>query len=94
MAAGNRNTQDMNEDKSHPSTSNDTGNLYSGLFNTPASSAPVIITLLSDPGSFSALTLQQKKLFISALLDTVGPVKPDTKCLVVKRKTFQPHRRR
>lgn len=63
-----------NLDKEDASTPN-----YRGLFDTPASSAPVIISLTSEPKSFKLLTLHQKKLFISALLDAVGPVKSDTK---------------
>ena len=82
MAANNSNITDAFEDpalSSHSYLNSSTDNRYSGLFDTPANSAPVIISLVSEPGSFNSLTLQKKKAFISSLIGIIGSVKPDTK---------------
>lgn len=46
----------------------------SELFNPPASSAPIIVSLVSEPESFNRLSLTEKAKFINELLQIIGPV--------------------
>ncbi len=51
----------------------------SDLFSTPASGAPIIVQLISEPCWFHALNLTAKKIFIARLIDIIGQVRPGTK---------------
>lgn len=51
----------------------------SDLFTSPASGAPVIIQLASEPRSFCPMSLTEKKKFMACLIDIIGQVKPGTK---------------
>ena len=74
MADSNPLTNEMAKETTINSQSylNNTGNRYCDLFNVPASSAPVIFSLISAPGCFNSLTLL--KTFINLLVDVIGPV--------------------
>jgi hypothetical protein len=52
---------------------------FSDLFNSPASGAPIIIQLISEPCSFRPWNFTVKKNFIAGLITLIGQVRPGTK---------------
>lgn len=51
----------------------------SELFNPPASSTPIIVSLVSEPESLKSLSLTEKVKFIYELVQIIGPVSKGTK---------------
>lgn len=52
---------------------------FSDLFSSPASGAPIIIQLVSEPCSFRLMNLTEKKSLIAGIIDIIGQVRPGTK---------------
>jgi len=52
---------------------------FSDLFSSPASGAPIIVQLSSEPLTFRSMNLTEKKKFITGLIELIGQVRPGTK---------------
>lgn len=50
--------------------------IFSDLFSSPASGAPIIVQLASEPLTFRSLNLTEKKKFITGLIELIGKSDP------------------